>query len=68
MIRKFPCYCNLCEHKSRACAKSNEAPMEKTWLKVDFDMFRKSYVVNCVNTNPEPVLRVKKHIYEENMA
>ena len=29
MIRKFPCYCNLCEHESRACAQSKEAPMEK---------------------------------------
>ena len=41
MIRKFPCYCNLCEHESRACAQSKEAPMEKTWQKTDFDIIWK---------------------------
>ena len=46
MIRKFPCYCNLCEHESKACVQSNEAPMEKTWLKIDFEMFRKSLSCN----------------------
>ena len=33
MIRKFPCYCALCEYKSRACAQSKYAPVDKTWHK-----------------------------------
>ena len=33
MVRKFTCYCNLCEHESSACPQSKEAHMEKIILK-----------------------------------
>ena len=41
IVQKSPCFCNLFEHKSRACSQGREACMQKTWLNADFVMIRK---------------------------
>ena len=46
--------------------KTKEACIKNTWLQMDFDSFGSSHAIaTCVNTNPEPVLRIKKLLWRK---